>query len=531
MLFVNALIFLGSVWAARWLWNVGSREPGLPPGPPTKPLIGNVLDFPTRAIYKRFAEWASIYGDIVSLKIGFSSVIIISSPEMVRQLLDKRSITTANRPPLHFNELVTDDHNVGFAPFGTRYKNMRRALLTLLSREACIEHLPIKQAEASQLMYDLLKQPEAYFTHVERFSVSTIFSIVFGVRCPRHESPLVQTFFRLEEEWEDRIAPGHQPPVDMISFLRYVPERWAPWKAICRDLRARQQDLWIGLMQSCENRMQREAHNGSFIEHLLQEQEKYGLTRKEVAFLGSGLIQGGSITTTAFLRTMICCLATHTDVQARAHDEIDRIIGSGRMPTIEDVQHLPYLQAIIKEVHRFCPSVPYALPHYSTAEETIGAYTIPKNSTIFMNIYGIYHDEDAYTQPNVFMPERFLKTEFGTTPGADNTSRRNDMHFGAGRRICPGMLLGNNSTATLYLIWGFDFKVAKDPQTGLEKPTDPNEFTEGFVISCAKFPADIRPRSEVHSSMIRAQYSSSRAFLRHFEQELPSEDQAFVDTW
>ncbi|TCD69127.1 hypothetical protein EIP91_008603 [Steccherinum ochraceum] len=515
MSLVGTGVIFGCVWAVYWLWKVGSREPGLPPGPPTKPLIGNTLDFPTRAIYKRFTEWANTYGDIISLKIGFSSVIILSSPEMVRELLDKRSVTTANRPPVHFVDLITDDHSVGFIDYGVRYKNMRRALLAILNREACVEHLPIQQAEASQLMYDLLKQPEAYFTHVERFSVSSIFSIIFGVRCPRHESPLVQTFFKLEEEWEDLLAPGHQPPVDMLPFLRYIPERWAPWKA------------------SCESRMQREAHNGSFIEHLLQEREKYGLTRKEVAYLGSGLIQGGSTTTTAFLRTLMCCLATHGEVQARAHDEIDRIIGPGRIPTIEDVQHLPYLQAIIKEVHRFCPSVPYAVPHYSTAEETIGGYTIPKNSTIFMNIYGIYHSEIAYTQPSEFMPERFIQTEFGTVAGADDSSRRNDLHFGAGRRICPGMLLGNNATtlAALNLIWGFDFRVAKDAQTAREMHVDPNTFTESFIISCAKFPADIRPRSEIHSSLIRAQYSSSRAFFHHFEQELSPEDKAFVETW
>ena len=41
------------------------------------------------------------------------------------------------------------------------YKNMRRAVMTLVSKEACARHVPVQAAEASQLMYDLLKRPEA----------------------------------------------------------------------------------------------------------------------------------------------------------------------------------------------------------------------------------------------------------------------------------------------------------------------------------------------------------------------------------
>lgn len=183
----------------------------------------------------------------------------------------------------------------------TMYKNMRRSMSQLLSREACSEHLQIQQAEASQLMYDLLKAPEvcfqiylathsrpriqAYYTHVDRFSVSTIFAIIFGIRCPRYVSKPIPTFLRLENEWEDLITPGHQPPIDLLPILRYVPERWAKWKGICRNLKISEQKFYYGLLDLCEDRVQRNIQNDCFMEHVLQERDKYGLTREMVAYV------------------------------------------------------------------------------------------------------------------------------------------------------------------------------------------------------------------------------------------------------
>ena len=48
-------------------------------------------------------------------------------------------------------------------------------------------------------------------------------------------------------------------------------------------------------------------------------------------------------------------MAMHQDVVLRAQAEIDSITGgpSGRLPTFEDRDKLPYVDCILKEVHRF----------------------------------------------------------------------------------------------------------------------------------------------------------------------------------
>lgn len=68
------------------------------------------------------------------------------------------------------------------------------------------------------------------------------------------------------------------------------------------------------------------------------------------SYIGGNLIEGGADTTSAFLQTLILALVNFPDVQVRAHEELDRVIGGERSPQLDDIERLPYVQAIIKEV-------------------------------------------------------------------------------------------------------------------------------------------------------------------------------------
>jgi cytochrome P450 len=53
----------------------------------------------------------------------------------------------------------------------------------------------------------------------------------------------------------------------------------------------------------------------------------------------------------------------YPEVQAKAQAEIDRMIGTDRLPTYSDRASLPYVEALYKEVLRWNPAVPFGLPH------------------------------------------------------------------------------------------------------------------------------------------------------------------------
>lgn len=74
--------------------------------------------------------------------------------------------------------------------------------------------------------------------------------------------------------------------------------------------------------------------------------------------MGGALIEGGSDTTSAALNTMVLAITAFPEVQKKAHEELDRVIGRDRAPEWEDLDDLPYIRALVKEVHRFRPVAP-----------------------------------------------------------------------------------------------------------------------------------------------------------------------------
>ncbi|KAL0954810.1 hypothetical protein HGRIS_003756 [Hohenbuehelia grisea] len=445
------LILTVLVWFTAKFLVIGKRQRGLPPGPPTVPILGNLHVFPTEFAHFKFTEWAKIYGEIYSLKIGPGTAVVLSSMAAVKELMERRSGSTADRPFNHMADAVAGGLNMVLAPYGEDWRVLRKAAHTILTPQASDRHLPIQKAEAYQLLYDLLVQPEGFYTHVRRYSNAVIMSVLYGKRSPRYETKEATAFFEAQHLWELALEPGAHPPVDLLPFLNYIPERWAPWKQLCKETRKRQQALYFGLLEECEARMARGVENGCFMEEVIQRQVEFGLRRDLVGYLGGVLIEGGSDTTSSFLQSLILALFAFPAVQEKAREEIDRVIGDHRMPELKDFSNLPYVRAILQETHRFRPVAPLAIPHATLQDEEYKGHLIPKGSAIFVNAWGIFHDPDVFEDPAVFNPDRFMKSEHGVKPGVDDRDYRSNFAFGSGRRICPGIHLANNSlVGTIY---------------------------------------------------------------------------------
>jgi len=171
------------------------------------------------------------------------------------------------------------------------------------------------------------------------------------------------------------------------------------------------------------------------------------------------------------------------------------------------------------------------LPHCSSEEIFYNGYRIPKGSTIFINVWAIYHDEKLFDKPNKFIPGRFIHSPVGVKDGVDpkEVSNLRDIIFGAGRRICPGMFLGRNSLAlnTARILWGFNILRAKNADgTYIEpdfmdcKPTSSN--------APSPFKCDIKPRSIRHARVIYRDFLEATAPSELFEQELHEGDKQFM---
>lgn len=80
-------------------------------------------------------------------------------------------------------------------------------------------------------------------------------------------------------------------------------------------------------------------------------------------------------------------MTVYPEVQRKAQDEIDRVLGAGRLPKVADRASLPYIDAVVKEVLRWHPVAPMGIPHMSAGDDIYEGYFIPKGSLIMPNIW------------------------------------------------------------------------------------------------------------------------------------------------
>ena len=77
------------------------------------------------------------------------------------------------------------------------------------------------------------------------------------------------------------------------------------------------------------------------------------------------------------MKLFFLMMARHPDIQKRAQDEVDTIIGENRIPNATDRPFLPYINCIIKELLRFNPVVPLVV-HSPEKDDSFSGYLIPK---------------------------------------------------------------------------------------------------------------------------------------------------------
>ena len=80
-------------------------------------------------------------------------------------------------------------------------------------------------------------------------------------------------------------------------------------------------------------------------------------------------------------------MAMYPDVQKKAQAELDTVIGSGRLPEFADSGSLPYVNSLIKEVHRWHPVLLIGIPHRSVAHNQYQGYDIPAGSIVIPNVW------------------------------------------------------------------------------------------------------------------------------------------------
>lgn len=179
-------------------------------------------------------------------------------------------------------------------------------------------------------------------------------------------------------------------------------------------------------------------------------------------YIGAGL----DIVYVTFLWILVY-MTEFPEVQERLQQEVDSVVGSDRQPQPSDMDAMPYTEAFILEVLRHSCLVPFALPHSTTEDTSLGGYHIAKDTFVMVNMYSISRDETIWTEPEAFRPERFLiagKTEKGQSAiFTVDRSPASGFLFGIGKRKCVGEKLSRKELFLFTTMLAQQCTLAKPP--------------------------------------------------------------------
>ncbi|TFK34339.1 cytochrome P450 [Crucibulum laeve] len=479
----------------------------LPPGPKKLPILGNILQMPSSENeWEVYADWAREFNsDILHVQAGNNSLILVNTVEIAKDLLDKRSAKYSSRPQFTMSaDLVGWIWSFVSMPYSDAWKERRRMFQKNFHPSDDSIHKPREIEFIRQLLPRILDTPEDILPLTKHMMGGITLSLGYGIDIHPTNDPWVDLAGRAMEG-----ASGYPMPgtflVDTIPILKYVPE-WFPGAGFQTKAR-----IWRGLQERFRQEpfdaTVRDLNAGtarpSFVSVALSriDDGPDAARQRDVIRDTAGMFfAAGAETTGSSIHTFILAMLCHPEIQAKAQKEIDETIGTGRLPEFSDQANLPYLAALVKEVMRWRPVTPMAVPHKVIEEDIYNGYYIPAGSTIIPNVWAMLRNQDHYPDPLVFNPDRFLKDGQLNPAILDPT----EVVFGFGRRACPGSHI---ALSTLWLTAASilsTFNITKKLDANGD-PIEPHmKYFNAMICYPLPFECEVKPRSKTAEKVIQS---------------------------
>ncbi|CAI9111758.1 OLC1v1012070C1 [Oldenlandia corymbosa var. corymbosa] len=424
------------------------------PGPSGLPLLGLVFAFTGSLTHRVLGKLSrSLKAEsLMAFSVGFTRFIISSTPETAKEVLNSSAF--ADRPVKESAYELLFHRAMGFAPYGEYWRNLRRISATYLFSPKRISHSGVFRTEVGMKMVGEIKRVmegngQVGVKKILHFgSLNNVMMSVFG-KC--YDFNTHGGDDEGAEQLESLVSEGYEL-LGIFNWTDHFPILgWFDLQGVrkrCRELVAKV-NVFVGNIIE-EHRLKRAEKidadedievSGDFVDVLLDLEKENKLSDSDMIAVLWEMIFRGTDTVAILLEWILARMVLHPDIQSKAQSEIDSLVGVGenrRMITDSDLPNLPYLHAIVKETLRMHPPGPLlSWARLAIHDTQVGNHFIPAGTTAMVNMWAITHDENVWSEPEKFMPERFIEQDVHIM-GSDLRLAP----FGSGRRVCPGKALG-----------------------------------------------------------------------------------------
>ncbi|XP_072321513.1 vitamin D 25-hydroxylase [Eucyclogobius newberryi] len=413
------------------------RPAGFPPGPSPIPIIGNMMSLVTEP-HVFLKKQSEVHGQIFSLDLGGILTVVLNGYDCMKECLYHQSEVFADRPSLPLFQKMTKMGGLLNSKYGKGWTDHRKLACNSFryfgSGQKLFER---KISEECMFFVDAIdghKGKPFNPKHLVTNAVSNITNlIIFGQRFT-YDDKNFQHMIEIFSENVELAVSGWAFLYNAFPWLEYVP--FGKHQKLFRNAA----QVYDFLQQVIDGYLVGRVPHvpRHYVDAYLDELEQNvgdpcsSFSKENLIYSVGELIIAGTETTTNTLRWAMLYMALYPNIQERVHREIDSVLTNGRTPTLDDKHKMPFVEAVLHEVLRFCNIVPLGIFRATSQDANVNGYKIPKGTMVITNLYSVHFDEKYWHEPGVFSPQRFLDNN------GNFVRREAFLPFSLGKRQCLG---------------------------------------------------------------------------------------------
>ncbi|XP_051737047.1 cytochrome P450 2B15 [Ctenopharyngodon idella] len=459
---VGLALFLGLIFLVLFeIIRINSYRSQTPPGPRPLPFVGSLPQFLKKPM--EFVRSMSQYGEMSTMYLGRKPAIILNTIQVTKEALVQEAFS--GRPGLPLIEWITNGLGIIMVTFGHSWRQQRRfALHTLRNFGLGKKSVEDRVLEESRyLISEMLKEEGRSMNpqHAIQNAVSNIIcSIVFGDRFDYDDKRFSYLLKILNENLMLAGSAAGQF-YNLVPFIKHFPGPHQKIKQNANELLGFIRDEVKGHKETLDPDSPRDFIDAYLLEIEKQKSNEDSTFHEENLVMSTAdLFLAGTDTTSTTIRWGLIFLIQNPDVQDRCHEEIVRVLGYDRLPSMDDRDKLPYTNATVHEIQRCANIVPFGVIHETIQPTKLRGYDIPKGTTILANFAAIFSNKEHWKHPDSFNPENFLDEN------GHFSKPECFIVFSVGPRVCLGETLARTELF-LYitsLLQRIHFSWPPDPQ-------------------------------------------------------------------
>ncbi|XP_069799557.1 cytochrome P450 2F3-like [Dendropsophus ebraccatus] len=413
------------------------KKGNLPPGPRALPFVGNLHQLDTKDLLKSLKELSNKYGPVFTIYLGPQPNVVLYGYKAVKEALVEQADNFSGRGPFPAVYNFTKGNGIAFSN-GEKWKVLRRfALVTLrnfgMGKRSVEERI---QEEAQFMLEEFRNTKQKPFDptfFLSRAVSNVICSIVFGNRYEYEDKRFLSLLQLINDNFQVTSSGWGKFYNIFPGIMDHLP---GPHHRIFRNFE-KMKSFVLENVKEHEKTFQPECPRDFIDCFLIQMQEEKGnpMSNFNIETLVKttlNLFFAGTETVSTTLRYGILILMKYPHIKEKVHQEIDKVIGRNRCPTVEDRSKMPYTDAVIHEIQRFSSIIPLSLPHCVIRDTDFRGYHLPEGTNVTPVLISAHNDPEKFKEPEAFNPENFLD---------ENSQFKNNdafMPFSIGKRICLG---------------------------------------------------------------------------------------------